>query len=752
MPVSYYGDLSGESSSDDIESSSDDDESFSGETAHQALHDSHVQSPPFTSNSHHVERKMSPNGSVGITDNIPPLENLWSRCILHLDIDCFYCQCEELDRNLTAGRPLAIGQKHIIVTCNYEARRYGVKKLQLRESAMAACPHLWIVEGSDLLQYKRHSRKVYEAFRLALEEIAAEIPGISIIPAKKGCMDEMMADLSEVVNQMLQRGTIPDDDTATTAPTMDNKNHDDCRRYYQSNFVYGDSDNPVTLVEDQTGQTTTVTSSLQSSSGTSPSKNNNTNTHSNRIPLSRRNVHDNCYDSTNKREQELLCSQRLHLAGRLVARVCRRIVQETGFYTTGGISVSPLLAKLASDLNKPKSINLLYPWRSSPLLYSMPLRKLHGLGRSTMKALDPCLASSGNANNSDVKTVLDLLQVPDGSIARCLQSLHAYHESGYVLTCTLFDVREVPYAYRFCSIACIYSSTEQCNLLIQRCRGWDVSEIVDDQGGLPKTVSIENSFRKNTITTQATVQRGLDDLLHRLPFLLNDRTSWARDPELAYPTTIRVTVRLVDQNLVLRHQDGTTTTEAQRRKGRRPYVTTSRQSSLTNGKALVLEKDTDQQSRMLRKFVEPLLEQLLSKAIKTNTINLTRLNIALANFQDTVNATSRSHPTTSSAAALSQAFFGSQELGSKRASGSIRSIEWATPNQKKARTETFAGLKEYGNWNTQTPSSRLSQSSTSTPTLIHQIPSKSFASTATKSKSNRMKPTTIDNFFCRKPK
>ena len=133
-------------------------------------------------------------------------------------------------------------------------------------------------------------------------------------------------------------------------------------------------------------------------------------------------------------------------------------------------------------------------------------------------------------------------------------------------------------------------------------------------------------------------------------------------------------------------------------------------------------------------------------------INLTRLNIALANFQDTVNSTSRSHPTTSSAAALSQAFFGSQELGSKRASGSIRSIEWATPNQKKARTETFAGLKEYGNWNTQTSSSRLSQPSTSTRTLIHQIQSKSFASTSTKSKSNRMKPTTIDNFFYRKPK
>jgi nucleotidyltransferase/DNA polymerase involved in DNA repair len=35
-----------------------------------------------------------------------------------LDVDCFYVQCEEIDRNLRGKnpRPLAIGQKHIIVS------------------------------------------------------------------------------------------------------------------------------------------------------------------------------------------------------------------------------------------------------------------------------------------------------------------------------------------------------------------------------------------------------------------------------------------------------------------------------------------------------------------------------------------------------------------------------------------------------------------------------------------------------------
>ena len=89
-----------------------------------------------------------------------------------------YCQCEEIDRNLRQvkpPRPLAIGQKHIIVTCNYEARKRGVKKLQLRENAMVVCPDLWIVEGSDLQRYRYHSRKVYESFRNALYEISTKL-------------------------------------------------------------------------------------------------------------------------------------------------------------------------------------------------------------------------------------------------------------------------------------------------------------------------------------------------------------------------------------------------------------------------------------------------------------------------------------------------------------------------------------------------------------------------------------------------
>lgn len=77
-----------------------------------------------------------------------PPPSLWSRSIVHLDVDCFYCQCEEIDGPPDfKERPIAIGQKHIVVTCNYIARREGVKKLQCRIEAMRKCPNLLIIEG-----------------------------------------------------------------------------------------------------------------------------------------------------------------------------------------------------------------------------------------------------------------------------------------------------------------------------------------------------------------------------------------------------------------------------------------------------------------------------------------------------------------------------------------------------------------------------------------------------------------------------
>lgn len=57
--------------------------------------------------------------------------------------------------------PLAVQQKQIVVTCNYEARRRGLRKLQLIKEAKQVCPEVVIVLGEDLTRFRNASKELY---------------------------------------------------------------------------------------------------------------------------------------------------------------------------------------------------------------------------------------------------------------------------------------------------------------------------------------------------------------------------------------------------------------------------------------------------------------------------------------------------------------------------------------------------------------------------------------------------------------
>jgi DNA polymerase iota len=236
-------------------------------------------------------------------------QHLWTRSIVHVDVDCFYCQCEQVDGPPDfRERPVAIGQKHIIVTCNYLARDLGVKKLQSKQDALRACPSLLILEGSDLERYRRHSRHIYLAFREELQLMGRD-HGVSV-PVRKGGMDEAFGDMTNLVTATLERNqrTLPPVSTCAA-------------------HVYGnDSNETSVLTEDQTGAQTIVHGQQHASA------------------LDNAHVH---YGSDRERRE---CQQRLECAAAIAERVRRLIYNKVGFVTTMGISVSPMLAKLASDL------------------------------------------------------------------------------------------------------------------------------------------------------------------------------------------------------------------------------------------------------------------------------------------------------------------------------------------------------------------------------------------------------------------
>ena len=116
------------------------------------------------------------------------------------------------------------------------------------------------------------------------------------------------------------------------------------------------------------------------------------------------------------------------------------------------------------------------------------------------------------------------------------------------------------------------------------------------------------------------------DLYNRLPRLFEDRTSWSPCKDLAFPKTIRLTVRIVDENS----------------NRRRPFITKSQQRAFGGQ---VFLKSVSAREKLLQEAVSPLLQSLL---FSETSINLTRVNIALTNFQDTVSSPARI-PTTESA-------------------------------------------------------------------------------------------------------
>ena len=59
------------------------------------------------------------------------------------------------------SQPLGIQQKNILATCNYNARRQGVRKLMLVSEAQRLCPELVLVDGEDLTPFRNTSKTLF---------------------------------------------------------------------------------------------------------------------------------------------------------------------------------------------------------------------------------------------------------------------------------------------------------------------------------------------------------------------------------------------------------------------------------------------------------------------------------------------------------------------------------------------------------------------------------------------------------------
>lgn len=114
------------------------------------------------------------------------------RVILHVDMNSFFASVEIADDPSLKGKPLAIAgdakqRKGIVVTCSYEARKYGVKTTMQLWEAKRLCPNL-IVKQPNHERYRLVSSAIFDLLRnysVLVEPVSIDEGYIDITDSKE---------------------------------------------------------------------------------------------------------------------------------------------------------------------------------------------------------------------------------------------------------------------------------------------------------------------------------------------------------------------------------------------------------------------------------------------------------------------------------------------------------------------------------------------------------------------------------------
>ncbi|KIX97214.1 uncharacterized protein Z520_07329 [Fonsecaea multimorphosa CBS 102226] len=222
------------------------------------------------------------------------------RVIIHFDYDCFYASVVENENPALKSVPLAVQQKQIVVTCNYEARRRGLRKLQLITEAKKVCPEVVIVLGEDLTRFRDASKDLYNFVQQSIWSGKAERLGF----------DEVWLDCTDMVDYNM--GLLNLNDLSHSFFCM-SRDDPTVGFTYDASSVYGPTypSNPPPSVQ------------------------------------------------LSSEDEELRL--RLVLGSHLARHLRHELESQKGYTSTVGIAMNKLLAKLAGNVNKPKNQTTILP-------------------------------------------------------------------------------------------------------------------------------------------------------------------------------------------------------------------------------------------------------------------------------------------------------------------------------------------------------------------------------------------------------
>ena len=323
---------------------------------------------------------------------------LHRRVILLFDLDCFYASAEMLRRPDFRSRPLAVKQKYLVVTCNYIARERGVRKLQSVDAALAACPDLIVIDGSDIGRYRSLGARVFEIMR--------RFGGVQARHERLG-LDEVFVDITDYVDRELQGNAAATDDFighVWRPSAAAQRLADEARSAAGAPPALPDSPAMDLWASDPDASDDSDGSQDWRCSGDAePSQ------------LPHAASPGGAGGEGRWWSCRCGCARRLALGSHLAARVRLALHEELRLTASCGISCSKLLSKAAASLNKPNQQTVVLPESCAALMAPLPISALPGCGHRTARALRAALDPAP-------QTCADLLRLGERGLSGALEA------------------------------------------------------------------------------------------------------------------------------------------------------------------------------------------------------------------------------------------------------------------------------------------------------------------------------------------
>ncbi|CAO3641489.1 unnamed protein product [Cunninghamella echinulata] len=273
-----------------------------------------------------------------------------SRCILHIDLDCFFSQVEEVRLGLDPEKPVAVQQWSNLIAVNYAARKYGVTRLSTAEEALELCPDITLVHvatyapnETEAKYHENPSKKTHkvslDSYRIAGKKIFQIFQEHCPILQKVGS-DEAFFDVTKLVNQRLCQQYIP-----TYSYLMD---HLDDTFLPKQHSLDWDSVAHIVKSRDEDERI-----------------NNNNNNDNNESTI---------WDPITWMDLQLFI-------GASIAKYIRKQIYDQLKYTcSAGVANNKILAKLGSSMNKPNKQTIIRQHIAMDFMKDIQLSKIRNLG------------------------------------------------------------------------------------------------------------------------------------------------------------------------------------------------------------------------------------------------------------------------------------------------------------------------------------------------------------------------------------